>query len=180
MPHLDYFVLDVFTDTRLAGNPLAVVMNTCGLAAERMQAIAREINLSESTFVERRVPAVERTEGLGICARVWRWAGPAIFSCRRKRNPRGSGMCAWRAAPFLWQKDSFSCRDAHAFNRYSSSQVTASVGSSHFPLVTRGFSVRSSPVFPSFHGPPGHVRFRFVTEHFRGAFLGEFAAAPKR
>jgi hypothetical protein len=29
-----------------------------------------------------------------------------------------------RAAQFSLQKDSFSCRDAHAFNRYSSSQVT--------------------------------------------------------
>jgi hypothetical protein len=29
-------------------------------------------------------------------------------------------MCVWRAAPFLWQKDGFSSRDAHAFNRNSS------------------------------------------------------------
>ena len=54
MPQLDYFVVDVFTETALSGNPLAVVMNTCGLATEKMQAIAREFNLSETTFVERR------------------------------------------------------------------------------------------------------------------------------
>jgi trans-2,3-dihydro-3-hydroxyanthranilate isomerase len=63
---LDYFVVDVFTDQVLAGNPLAVVMNTCGLPTERMQAIAREFNLSETTFVERRAPAVEQAEGIRV------------------------------------------------------------------------------------------------------------------
>ena len=55
---LDYFVVDVFTGSALAGNPLAVVMNLAGLTAERMQAIAREFNLSETTFIERRPSAV--------------------------------------------------------------------------------------------------------------------------
>ena len=63
---LDYFVVDVFTDTALAGNPLAVVMNTGGLATERMQQIAREFNLSETTFVERRPAAVEQAEGVRV------------------------------------------------------------------------------------------------------------------
>jgi trans-2,3-dihydro-3-hydroxyanthranilate isomerase len=63
---LDYFVVDAFTTEPLAGNPLAVVMNTCGLATERMQAIAREFNLSETTFVERRPAAIERIEGVRV------------------------------------------------------------------------------------------------------------------
>src|ERR1035438_6135049 len=63
---LDYFVVDVFTDTALAGNPLAVVMNTGGLETERMQQIAREFNLSETTFVERRPAAVEQAEGVRV------------------------------------------------------------------------------------------------------------------
>jgi trans-2,3-dihydro-3-hydroxyanthranilate isomerase len=63
---LDYFVVDVFTRTALAGNPLAVVINTCGLTTERMQAIAREFNLSETTFVERRAAAVEQAEGVRV------------------------------------------------------------------------------------------------------------------
>jgi trans-2,3-dihydro-3-hydroxyanthranilate isomerase len=63
---LDYFVVDVFTDTALAGNPLAVVMNTCGLATERMQQIAREFNLSEIAFVERRPAEVEQAEGVRV------------------------------------------------------------------------------------------------------------------
>jgi trans-2,3-dihydro-3-hydroxyanthranilate isomerase len=63
---LDYFVVDAFTTEPLAGNPLAVVMNTCGLATERMQAIAREFNLSETTFVERRPTEIERVEGVRV------------------------------------------------------------------------------------------------------------------
>ncbi len=46
-----YQILDVFTDTRLAGNPLAVVLDNSGLDGPTMQAIAREFNLSETVFV---------------------------------------------------------------------------------------------------------------------------------
>ena len=46
-----YHILDVFTDTPFAGNPLAVVMDCAGLDAARMQKIAREFNLSETVFV---------------------------------------------------------------------------------------------------------------------------------
>jgi trans-2,3-dihydro-3-hydroxyanthranilate isomerase len=63
---LDYFVVDAFTTEPLGGNPLAVVMNTCSLATERMQAIAREFNLSETTFVERRPAEIERVEGVRV------------------------------------------------------------------------------------------------------------------
>jgi trans-2,3-dihydro-3-hydroxyanthranilate isomerase len=63
---LEYFVVDVFTDTALKGNPLAVVMNDAGLSTEQMQAMAREFNLSETTFVERRIAAVEKIEGVRV------------------------------------------------------------------------------------------------------------------
>ncbi|HZL52651.1 MAG TPA: PhzF family phenazine biosynthesis protein, partial [Terracidiphilus sp.] len=63
---LEYFVVDVFTETALKGNPLAVVLNTTNLTTERMQAIAREFNLSETTFVERRPAEVERAEGVRV------------------------------------------------------------------------------------------------------------------
>jgi len=64
--NLEYFLLDVFTEEPLKGNPLAVVMNTCGLETAQMQAIAREFNLSETTFIERRSPEVERAEGVRV------------------------------------------------------------------------------------------------------------------
>jgi len=46
-----YYTLDVFTETALAGNPLAVVLDCQGLDDKRMQAIAREFNLAETVFV---------------------------------------------------------------------------------------------------------------------------------
>jgi trans-2,3-dihydro-3-hydroxyanthranilate isomerase len=46
-----FYTLDVFTGEALAGNPLAVVLDAEGLDDQRMQAIAREFNLSETVFV---------------------------------------------------------------------------------------------------------------------------------
>lgn len=48
-----YSIYDVFTETRLAGNPLAVVFDGDGLSDETMQRIAGEMNLSETVFVQR-------------------------------------------------------------------------------------------------------------------------------
>jgi trans-2,3-dihydro-3-hydroxyanthranilate isomerase len=47
------YTLDVFTNTPFAGNPLAVVTDGDGLSARRMQDIAREMNLSETVFVQK-------------------------------------------------------------------------------------------------------------------------------
>jgi trans-2,3-dihydro-3-hydroxyanthranilate isomerase len=49
---LSYSVYDVFTDTKLAGNPLAVIFDGKGLDDAAMQAVARETNLSETVFVQ--------------------------------------------------------------------------------------------------------------------------------
>jgi len=46
-----YHVVDVFTEVPLAGNMLAVFPDAAGLSSGAMQAIARELNLSETTFV---------------------------------------------------------------------------------------------------------------------------------
>jgi trans-2,3-dihydro-3-hydroxyanthranilate isomerase len=53
MPALRYLHLDVFTDRALEGNQLAVFPDPRGLTGELMQAIAREMAFSESTFVFR-------------------------------------------------------------------------------------------------------------------------------
>lgn len=49
-PTLAYQVVDVFTTTAFAGNPLAVVLDGDDLTTSQMQAIASEFNLSETTF----------------------------------------------------------------------------------------------------------------------------------
>jgi trans-2,3-dihydro-3-hydroxyanthranilate isomerase len=46
-----YITADVFTDRPLGGNPLAVFPDARALPAERMQQVARELNLSETVFV---------------------------------------------------------------------------------------------------------------------------------
>lgn len=51
MRTLPFYQLDVFTDRPFAGNPLAVFPEAEGLTAVQMQAIASEMNLSETTFV---------------------------------------------------------------------------------------------------------------------------------
>ncbi len=51
MRTLPFYQVDVFTDRPFAGNPLAVFPEAQGLTAVQMQAIASEMNLSETTFV---------------------------------------------------------------------------------------------------------------------------------
>jgi len=53
MAALTFATYDVFTDTAFAGNPLAVVFDADALSDDAMQHIAREFNLSETTFVRR-------------------------------------------------------------------------------------------------------------------------------
>lgn len=50
---LSFHTLDVFTDRRFSGNPLAVVLDADQLTTEQMQVIAREFNLSETVFVQK-------------------------------------------------------------------------------------------------------------------------------
>lgn len=51
MSEYRYYTCDVFTRERFGGNPLAVVPDARGLATGAMQALAREFNYSETTFV---------------------------------------------------------------------------------------------------------------------------------
>ena len=51
MRRYSYVTVDVFTRTRFGGNPLAVFTDARGLADEEMQALAAEMNYSETTFV---------------------------------------------------------------------------------------------------------------------------------
>jgi len=48
---IPFVTVDVFTDRKFGGNPLAVVPNATALTGAQMQAIAGEFNLAETTFV---------------------------------------------------------------------------------------------------------------------------------
>src|SRR5512142_2069920 len=51
MPAYHFYQVDVFTNQAFGGNPLAVFPDAAGLDDATMQRIAREMNLSETTFV---------------------------------------------------------------------------------------------------------------------------------
>src|SRR5256714_12047333 len=63
---LPFVQLDVFTSTPLEGNQLAVFPDARGLSDHDMQALAREMNLSETTFIIPRDPAIEREKGVRV------------------------------------------------------------------------------------------------------------------
>ena len=58
--------VDVFTDRALAGNSLAVILDGRGLTTEQMQAIALEMNLSETTFILPGDAAADKTRGTRV------------------------------------------------------------------------------------------------------------------
>ncbi len=67
MRELPYSVLDVFAEHALEGNPLAVFHDGRGLSAAEMQALARETNLSETTFVlPAEDPETDRRDGVRV------------------------------------------------------------------------------------------------------------------
>jgi trans-2,3-dihydro-3-hydroxyanthranilate isomerase len=57
---------DVFSSRPFEGNPLAVFTDARGLSDELMQALAREMNLAETTFILPRDPATERERGVRV------------------------------------------------------------------------------------------------------------------
>ena len=59
----EFTQIDVFTQTPLAGNPLAIFPDAHGLNDAEMQALAREMNLSETTFIFPRDAGTEAREG---------------------------------------------------------------------------------------------------------------------
>lgn len=63
---LPFVQLDVFSSHPFEGNPLAVFPDGRGLSDQQMQALAREMNLSETTFVLPRDAATERERGVRV------------------------------------------------------------------------------------------------------------------
>ena len=72
---LSYDVVDVFTDRAFAGNPLAVVHGADALDDAQLLAIAREFNLSETTF-----PAAVEDGGTGYPVRIFTPGGEIPFA----------------------------------------------------------------------------------------------------
>jgi trans-2,3-dihydro-3-hydroxyanthranilate isomerase len=63
---LPFVQVDVFTSVPLEGNQLAVFADGSGLSDAEMQALAKETNLSETTFIMPRDAATERERGVRV------------------------------------------------------------------------------------------------------------------
>src|SRR5437773_7064730 len=59
----EFVQLDVFTKKPLTGNPLAIFPDARSLTDQEMQALAREVNLSETIFILPREPQIEAQKG---------------------------------------------------------------------------------------------------------------------
>lgn len=66
MRRYPYVIVDVFTNQPMQGNQLAVFSQTRGLSDAEMQSLAKEMNLSETTFIIQRDPFVERERGMRV------------------------------------------------------------------------------------------------------------------
>jgi trans-2,3-dihydro-3-hydroxyanthranilate isomerase len=64
--HFRFVKVDVFSSRPLEGNQLAVFTDARGLSDAEMQALAREMNLSETTFILPREAEVERRDGTRV------------------------------------------------------------------------------------------------------------------
>jgi PhzF family phenazine biosynthesis protein len=71
----EYFVVDAFASEPFTGNPAAVVLDSHGLTDLRMLAIAKEFNLSETTFVLPPNHDAKESDGLAL---QFRWFTPGV------------------------------------------------------------------------------------------------------
>lgn len=74
----DFAQVDVFAENPLEGNALAIFCDARGLSTDEMQALARETNLSETTFIFPRAPEVEREHGIQV--RIFLTSGEVPFA----------------------------------------------------------------------------------------------------
>ena len=92
MKHLTYRIVNVFTrGGRLTGNPLCVFEDGTGLDTPLMQALARQFNLSETTFV---LPSERATARVRIFTPAYEmpFAGhPTLGTAHVVRALRGAG-----------------------------------------------------------------------------------------
>jgi len=125
--------LDVFSSRPLEGNQLAVFTDGRGLSDDEMQKLARETNLSETTFILPRDPSTERREGHKV--RIFTVNAELPFA---GHPTLGTAWCLYQQAPtsevVLDLKVgkvpvSFEQRDGHLFGEMR--QVDPTFGRNH-------------------------------------------------
>ena len=121
----DYAQVDVFAERPLEGNALAIVADARGLSTEEMQAIARETNLCETTFILPRAADVERERGVHV----------RIFTVREELEFAGHptlGTASWLHLNHPVLRGAREMRERGTFNfaaeAASSSEISAIFG----------------------------------------------------
>ena len=89
----EFVQVDVFTQNPLAGNPLAIFSDARELSDGDMQALAREMNLSETTFIFPRDAASEARDGKKV--RIFNRRG-GIAVCRTSDARDGAALVCVR------------------------------------------------------------------------------------
>lgn len=110
--NLAYRLVNVFTigDDPFSGNPLAVFEDGSGLSSEQMQAIARQLNLSETTFVCGLEPVDDDVDATVR-------SSPPATSCRSPGTPLSERHTSWltssaedaRTSPSVCRPDGSPC-----------------------------------------------------------------------
>jgi len=126
----DFAQVDVFAERPLEGNALAIFPDARGLSTEEMQALARETNLSETTFILPRTPEFERERGIQV--RIFLTTEEVPFA----GHPT-LGSASW----LYWNHPIFR----------GASQITLDLGIGSIP-------VRFTPPQPGEHGVFGTMR----------------------
>src|SRR5258707_3417563 len=99
---LKYCTLDVFTDHRFGGNPLAVFADVPELPTEFMQSIAREFNLSETVFIVKpRDPSATRRLRIFTPTRELPFAGHPTIGAAHVLVEEGLAGVSGTSATFL-------------------------------------------------------------------------------
>src|SRR5215831_18148023 len=103
---------DVFSSKPLEGNSLAVLSDARGLSDEEMQAIAREMNLSETTFIFPGDPREDLHRTGRIAVRRASHAGNRVCLAKQKQDKRGyartecgegsGSLRRWRRRTNVW------------------------------------------------------------------------------
>jgi len=66
MEPLIFYIVDVFAESKYAGNQLAVVRDAARLSSEEMQRLAKEMNYSETTFILGETPLGHQANGFRV------------------------------------------------------------------------------------------------------------------
>lgn len=132
---LHFATYDVFTDTRFAGNPLAIVFDTDPLSDAQMQTIAREFNLSETIFVRR------ATNGHAASVRIFTpgkelpFAGHPTIGCAIALAERKHGRAESKDVLFVLEEQIGPVRcavkiahDGASFAEFTAPKLSASAG----------------------------------------------------